>query len=65
MRIRIERERCTGSGSCQFLAPHTFDLDAACKAIVIDADGDPVQSIRNAAEACPTRAIELDEAADA
>ena len=39
MKIRIDRERCMGSGSCQFHAPQTFDLDAECKAIVIHAEG--------------------------
>ena len=50
-----------GSGSCQFHASKTFDLDADCKAIVLDACGDPPRAIRNAAEGCPTRAIELVE----
>ena len=59
MQIRIDRERCTGSGSCQFHAPGTFDLDAECKAIVVDGVGDTPQAIRNAAENCPTRAIEI------
>jgi len=62
MELRIDRERCMGSGSCQFHASKTFDLDAECKAIVIDACGDPPRAIRNAAEGCPTRAIELVEA---
>ncbi len=61
MQIKIDRERCMGSGSCQFHAPHTFDLDAECKAVVIEAPGDPLQAIRNAAEGCPTHAIEIDE----
>ena len=26
IRIRIDRERCMGSGSCQFHAPHVFEL---------------------------------------
>jgi ferredoxin len=61
MRIRIDRDLCIGSGSCQFHAPGSFDLDDECRAVVIDPRGDPPQSIRNAAEGCPTRAIELDE----
>jgi ferredoxin len=63
MQIKIDRERCMGSGSCQFHAPHTFDLDAECKAVLFDAPGDPAQAIRNAAEGCPTHAIaiEIDE----
>jgi len=61
MKLRIDRERCMGSGSCQFHAPGTFDLDADCKAIVIDSPGDSLGAIRNAAEGCPTRAIEIVE----
>ena len=61
MQIKIDRERCIGSGSCQFHAPHTFDLDGECRAIVVDARGDSPDAIRNAAEGCPTRAIEIVE----
>lgn len=61
MQIKIDRDRCMGSGSCQFHAPHSFDLDAECKAVVIDAFGDPLQEIRDAAEGCPTHAIQLDQ----
>lgn len=50
-----------GSGSCQFHAPATFDLDADCKAVVVETQTDPERAIRNAAEGCPTRAIELVE----
>jgi len=59
VKIRIDRELCMGSGSCQFFAPHTFDLDAACKAVVTNPDGDPPSALRSAASGCPTRAIEL------
>ena len=61
MQIRIDRERCMGSGSCQFHAPHVFDLDDDCKAIVVDAEGDSPDAVRNAAEGCPTHAISLAE----
>lgn len=61
MQIRIDRERCMGSGSCQFHAPATFDLDPECKAVVVGGDADSDRAIRNAAEGCPTRAIELVE----
>ena len=63
MKIHIDRELCMGSGSCQFFEPHNFDLDAECKAVVIDAPGDPLPAIRNAVEGCPTHAIEIDEPA--
>jgi ferredoxin len=60
-RIRIDRERCIGSGVCQFWAPATFGLDDECKAVVLDPQGDPGTAIQNAADGCPTRAIELDK----
>jgi ferredoxin len=57
VRIAIDREQCMGSGSCQFYAPSTFELDDEMKAVVVDPDGDPIEAVRHAAEACPTRAI--------
>jgi ferredoxin len=61
MKIRIDRERCMGSGSCQHFAPHTFDLDGDCKVVLLAEQGDPPTAIQNAAESCPTRAITIDE----
>ncbi len=65
MQIRIDRERCMGSGSCQFHAPNTFDLDADCKAVVKEGHDDPARLIWNAKESCPTGAIELTGEGDA
>lgn len=60
LEIHIDRERCMGSGVCSFHAPATFDLDAACKAVVVGIN-DPVEAIRNAEESCPQRAIRVVE----
>jgi ferredoxin len=57
--IRIDRDRCIGSGNCGFWAPATFDLDDDGVAVVLDPDGDDEQSVVNASRACPTRAIEV------
>ena len=61
MEVRVDREKCTGSGSCQFFAPQTFDLDAECKAVVTNPEGNPPSAIHSAASSCPTHAIELTE----
>ncbi len=61
IRNKIDRDRCMGSGSCQSHAPHVFDLDDECRAVVIDPAGDTLQDIRNAAEGCPTHAIDIEE----
>ena len=57
--IKIDRERCMGSGNCSFWAPATFDLDDEGKAIVVDPLGDPLEKIQGAADGCPTLAISL------
>ena len=61
MKVVIHRDRCIGSGSCQFWAPHTFDLDADCKAIAVEPPADPDGALRNAVEGCPIGAIRLEE----
>ena len=59
--ISVDRERCLGSGLCIVYAPRTFAHDDETKAVVVDARGDPVEAIRNAVEACPTRALRVVE----
>lgn len=57
VRVRVDRERCVGCGSCVMRAPATFGLDADGKATVLDPvqvwsplDGEYVRQ-------CPTYAI--------
>ena len=57
--IVIDRELCMGSGQCIVYAPNTFAHDEHTKAIVVDPDGDPIDTIRVAVEACPTSALRL------
>jgi ferredoxin len=57
--IRIDREKCMGSGNCSFWAPATFDLDDEGIATVVDAEGDPDEKIILAAQGCPTQSISV------
>jgi ferredoxin len=57
--IRIDRDRCMGSGSCGFWAPATFDLDDEGRAVVLDPEGDDEASVQHAVEGCPTQAIQV------
>jgi ferredoxin len=59
--IIVDREICMGSGMCYMYAPNTFDIDDSAKSVVTNVDGDPIDSIRTAIEACPTRALRLVE----
>jgi ferredoxin len=55
--LRIDRDRCMGSGQCTFYAPGTFDLDELSIAVVIDQHGDSEDKIERAISVCPTRSI--------
>jgi ferredoxin len=57
--IVVDRELCMGSGMCIVYAPGTVAHDDETKAVVVDPAGDPIESIRNAVQACPTSAIRI------
>jgi ferredoxin len=59
--VEVDRSRCLGTGVCCFYAPSTFDLDEEGRSTVVDPDGDPDDAVRNAVEACPTRALTIVE----
>jgi ferredoxin len=59
--IIVDRDICMGSGMCFVYAPNTFDVDDEAKSFVKNGDGDPIDTIRTAIEACPTRALRLVE----
>jgi ferredoxin len=61
MEIRIRRGRCCGSAQCAEALPQVFALDAAGKAIVLDTDGASFELLLDAAESCPSEAIELED----
>lgn len=59
LRITVTPETCSGTGVCAFYAANTFDLDDDGKVTVVSEDGDAEADVRIAAEACPTRSIQL------
>ena len=59
-RIKVDRNLCIGAASCVALAMKTFELDEENKAVIIDEDGDDAETIKLAAESCPTKAIILE-----
>lgn len=59
-KIKIDRNLCIGAASCVALAMKTFELDGENKAVIIDEDGDEAETIKLAAESCPTKAIILE-----
>jgi class 3 adenylate cyclase len=63
IRIRLDRQRCVGAGNCITIAPTAFDWHEGdfAKAAVIDTEGVEEELLREAALACPTQAIVIDE----
>lgn len=63
MNVKVERDRCMGSGACVFEAPEVFDQDD--EGIVVLLTEKPEQSVldkaRAAAEVCPVACISVDE----
>ncbi len=57
--IRIDRDRCMGSGNCVFWAPGTFDLADDGHAVVLDPAATDEERLRTAALGCPVGAITL------
>lgn len=65
-RLSLDSEECQGHGRCYALAPGLFDCDDSGYAIVLvdHPVGDEIRAARQAVDACPERAIALDESAD-
>jgi len=63
MKIVVDRSKCIAASNCVGMAPRVFALDGSKKAIVISPTAADDATIIEAAESCPTEAIELfDEA---
>ncbi|HLW17790.1 MAG TPA: adenylate/guanylate cyclase domain-containing protein [Actinomycetota bacterium] len=63
LRVRIERQRCVGAGTCITLAPTAFSWlkGEFAKADVVDTDSVDEELLRQAAFSCPTQAIIIEE----
>ena len=66
LRVRVDRHRCIGAGTCIFLAPTAFKWRQGefLKADVLDPETVEEEILRDAAASCPTAAIVLDDLDD-
>jgi ferredoxin len=62
MRIRVDRHRCIGAGTCIFLAPTAFKWREGefLKADVLDPETVEEEILTDAIASCPTQAIEVE-----
>ena len=66
MKVILNRERCIGAGRCAELAPRTFGISDSDGLVVLlseSVEGDEDWVVEAAADACPTRAIQIEKSA--
>src|ERR687891_1851200 len=63
LRARVDRHKCVAAGNCITIAPTAFDWGEgeAFKADVVDVESVEDEVLREAALACPTQAIVIEE----
>lgn len=59
IKIKIDKAKCIGCGTCVVIAPKSFKLGDDGKSQVIEPLGDDEKTIREALDSCPVDAIEL------
>ncbi|MDO8672185.1 MAG: ferredoxin [Dehalococcoidia bacterium] len=59
MKVRVDRNLCTGVGNCVAIAPTVFDLDDEKKVVLLDPSSGDDDLLWEAAESCPQDAIIL------
>jgi class 3 adenylate cyclase len=66
VRARVDRHKCIGAGNCITIAPTAFDwlIGDFGKADVVDPESVEEELLREAAMACPTGAIDIDDVAE-
>lgn len=62
MKIKIDKIKCTGCGTCVALCPKIFTLNNDGKAAVIDKSGcdKNICNCQDVIESCPAQAISVD-----
>lgn len=61
MRIVVEADKCIGGGQCVLASPDVFDQDDDGIVVVLEErpTRDSEESVKDAIEVCPARAIQL------
>jgi len=61
VRVKVDRNLCTGVGNCVAIAPTVFRLDTENKAVVLDPSSVDERTLWDAVQSCPEKAIILDD----
>ncbi len=61
MKVKIDRELCSGVSNCVAIAPTVFKLDDENKAVVLGPGSVDEETLMEAAKSCPENAIILED----
>ena len=61
MKVKLDRDLCTGVGNCVVIAPTVFKLDDENKAVILDPSSVDRATLEEAAENCPMEAITIED----
>ncbi|MBI4302780.1 MAG: ferredoxin [Chloroflexi bacterium] len=61
MKVTVDRKLCIGVSNCVAIAPTVFALDKENKVIVLDPASVDEDTLMEAAESCPEKAIILED----
>jgi ferredoxin len=61
VKVKVDRNLCTGVANCEALAPTVFKVDKTNKVVLLDAKSVDDKTLMDAAEACPENAIIIED----
>ena len=63
MKVKVNRDSCIGCGACAMICDEIFEIDDEGISTVKNEDvaDDKKQEVQDAADSCPTGAIEVEE----
>ncbi len=63
MKVKVNRDSCIGCGACAAICDDVFEIDDEGLSTVKkeEVEDDKKQEVQDAADSCPTGAIEVDE----
>jgi len=61
MKVKIDKEKCIGCGSCEAVCPDFFKMDDEYKAYFKENKEGDRDCIKEAVDICPVQVIEIEE----
>jgi ferredoxin len=61
VQVRIRHGACCGNAECVEIAPAVFALDSKNKVVVLDPEAVSIETLVDAAEACPCGALIVED----